>query len=115
MSSSMPEIPQAHQDFVTKYPQLAQAWELIAAAGQQGSLDEKTIRLLKLAAAIGAMREGSVHASVRKALALGIPRAELEQVVAIAASVLGLPSVVATHTWVQDQLTKTKAVTVDAS
>lgn len=115
MSSSMPEIPQAHQDFVAKYPQLGQAWELIAAAGQQGSLDEKTIRLLKLAAAIGAMREGSVHASVRKALALGIPRAELEQVVAIAASVLGLPSVVATHTWVQDQLTKTKAVTVDAS
>jgi 4-carboxymuconolactone decarboxylase len=108
--SSMPEIPQAHRDFVAKYPQLGQAWELIAAAGQQGSLDEKTIRLLKLAAAIGAMREGSVHASVRKALGLGIQRADIEQVVAVSASVLGLPSVVATHTWVQDELTKAKAV-----
>jgi alkylhydroperoxidase/carboxymuconolactone decarboxylase family protein YurZ len=108
--SSMPESPQAHKDFIAKYPQLGQAWEMIAAAGQQGSLDEKTIRLLKLAAAIGAMREGAVHASVRKALALGITRAELEQVVAIAASVLGLPSTVATHTWVQDELAKTRAV-----
>jgi alkylhydroperoxidase/carboxymuconolactone decarboxylase family protein YurZ len=108
--SSMPESPQAHKDFINRYPQLGQAWELIAAAGQQGSLDEKTIRLLKLAAAIGAMREGSVHASVRKALALGIPRAEVEQVVAVAASVLGLPSIVATHTWVQDELTETKPV-----
>jgi alkylhydroperoxidase/carboxymuconolactone decarboxylase family protein YurZ len=107
--SYMPESPQAHKDFIARYPQLGQAWELIAKAGQQGALDEKTIRLLKLAAAIGAMREGSVHASVRKALALGIPIAEIEQVVAVAASVLGLPSVVATHTWVQDELTRTKA------
>ena len=107
--SSMPESPQAHKDFIAKYPQLGEAWELIAEAGQQGSLDEKTIRLLKLAAAIGAMREGSVHASVRKAVALGISRTDIEQVVAVAASVLGLPSVVATHTWVQDELTKTKA------
>ena len=108
--SYMPESPQTHKDFVARYPQLGQAWELIAAAGQQGSLDERTIRLLKLAAAIGAMREGSVHASVRKALALGIARADIEQVVAVAASVIGLPSVVATHTWVQDEFTRTKAV-----
>lgn len=107
--SSMPESPQAHREFIAKYPQLGQAWELIAEAGQQGPLDEKTVRLLKLAAAVGAMREGSVHASVRKAVALGIPRTEIEQVVAVAASVLGLPSVVATHTWVQDELTRTKA------
>ena len=106
--ASMPESPQAHKDFIAKYPQLGKAWELIAAAGQQGSLDEKTVRLLKLATAIGAMREGSVHASVRKALAMGIPRTEIEQVVAVAASVLGLPSVVATHTWVQDELTQTR-------
>jgi alkylhydroperoxidase/carboxymuconolactone decarboxylase family protein YurZ len=107
--SSLPESPQAHKDFISRYPELGQAWELIAAAGQQGSLDEKTIRLLKLAAAIGALREGSVHASVRKALALGIPRTDIEQVVAVAASVLGLPAVVATHTWVQDAFAKTKA------
>lgn len=108
--SSMPESPQAHKDFVARYPQLGKAWELIAAAGHQGSFDEKTIRLLKLATAIGAMREGAVHASVRKALAMGITNADVEQVVAVAASVLGLPAVVATHTWVQDELTKAKAV-----
>lgn len=106
--ASASETPQAHQDFIARYPGLAQAWELIAQASRQGPLDEKTVRLLKLATAIGAMREGSVHASVRKALALGIPRAEIEQVVAIAASALGLPAVVAVYTWVQDELTGAK-------
>ena len=106
---SMPESPQAHKDFIARYPKLGQAWELIATAGQQGSLDEKTIRLLKLATAIGAMREGSVHSSVRKALAQGITRAEIEQVVAITAGSLGMPSVVAAFTWVQDELAKARA------
>jgi alkylhydroperoxidase/carboxymuconolactone decarboxylase family protein YurZ len=109
----MPDPPQAHKDFITRYPQLGQAWELISTAGHQGTLDEKTIRLLKLATAIGAMREGSVHASVRKALALGIPRAEIEQVVAVAAAVLGLPAIVAAHTWVQDELGGSAGPTAD--
>ncbi len=103
---SLPEAPQAHKDFVTRYPKLAQAWETIAEAGQEGPLDQKTVRLLKLAVAVGAMREGAVHAGVRKALAIGITREEIEQVVALAASTLGLPSVVAIHTWVGDELKK---------
>lgn len=104
----MPESPQAYKDFIARYPKLAQAWELIAAAGQQGSLDAKTVRLLKLATAIGALREGSVHSSVRKALAHGITPAEIEQVVAVTAGSLGMPSVVAAYTWVQDELSKAK-------
>lgn len=104
----MPEAPQAHQEFVGRYPQLGQAWELIAKAGQEGPLDERTVRLLKLAVALGAMREGAVHSSVRKALAMGITREEIEQVVALSAGTLGLPSVVAVHTWVQDEIKKAK-------
>lgn len=102
----MPKAPQAHQEFVGRYPQLGQAWELIAKAGQEGPLDERTVRLLKLAVALGAMREGAVHSSVRKALAMGITREEIEQVVALSAGTLGLPSVVAVHTWVQDEIKK---------
>lgn len=48
------------------------------------------------------MREGAVHASVRKAHALGNPRETVEQVVALAAGTLGLPFTVAVWTWVQD-------------
>jgi len=101
-SASMPKPPRAYQEFIKKYPQLGQAWELIGQAGRQGPLDDRTIRLIKLAVALGAMREGAVHASVRKAKAMGIPASEVEQVIALAAGTLGLPSTVACWTWVRD-------------
>lgn len=103
---SMPRAPQAHQEFIQRYPQLGQAWDLIGRAGEEGPLDERTARLVKLGVALGAMREGSVHSSVRKALAMGISREEIEQVVALAAGTLGMPSVVAVYTWVQDEIRK---------
>lgn len=99
-----PKPPKAYQEFIKRYPELGQAWELIGQAGRQGPLDERTARLVKLAVSLGAMREGAVHASVRKAKALGIAASEIEQVVALAAGTLGLPSTVACWTWVEDVL-----------
>ena len=98
--------PAAYQTFIKRYPLLGKAWELTGEAGSEGPLDEKAGRLIKLAIAIGAMREGAVHASVRKALALGISQAEIEQVVALAAGTLGMPSTVAVHSWVQEEIEK---------
>jgi len=49
-------------------------------------------------------RKGAVHASVRKGLAMGISRAELEQVVALCAGTLGFPQTVAAYTWIKDLL-----------
>jgi 4-carboxymuconolactone decarboxylase len=99
-----PNPPAAYQGFITRYPQIAKAWELIAESGKKGPLDEKTARLIKLAIAVGAMREGAIHANVRKALALGITRAEIEQVIALAAGTLGLPSTVAVFSWIEERL-----------
>ena len=99
--------PKIYQKFITRYPQLGEAWECIAKAGKEGPLDEKTARLVKLAVSIGALREGAVHSSVRKALDLGISREEIEQVVALAASTLGLPSTVAAYSWVEETLEST--------
>ena len=65
-------------------------------------MDDRTARLVKLGIAIGAMREGSVHASVRKAKALGIATEEIEQVVALAAGTIGMPSTVAAWSWVRE-------------
>jgi alkylhydroperoxidase/carboxymuconolactone decarboxylase family protein YurZ len=102
----LPKPPDAYRRFVERYPKLDKAWDLIAEAGKEGPLDEKTARLIKLAIAIGAGREGAVHSGVRKAVALGVNRAELEQVVALAAGTLGMPSSVAVHCWVLDELEK---------
>ena len=100
--SKLPKPPDTYVKFVRRYPKLEVAWRAINQEGEEGPLDEKTQRLVKLAVAIGAMREGAVHSSVRKALAMGITAEELEQVVALGAGTLGLPSSVAVYSWIQD-------------
>ena len=104
-----PKPPKTYETFVRRYPKLAEAWEKISEAGREGPIDSRNSRLIKLAIAIGAMREGAVHSSVRKALAAGIPSEEIEQVVALAASTLGMPSTVAVFTWVHDEIDKDAA------
>ena len=109
MSSSrpIPKPPQTFRDFAARYPELAKAWEAVQAAeASAGPLDERTRRLIKLGIAIGARQEGSVHSSVRKGLAQGIPRDELEQVVALAAGTLGFPATVAAFAWVREEIAK---------
>lgn len=101
---NVPEPPDTYKKFVARYPELGHAWALIGKAGELGPLDEKTARLVKLGIAMGALREGAVHSGVRKALGLGITAEELEQVVALAAGTLGLPSTVALWSWVHDVL-----------
>ncbi|MFN8010890.1 MAG: carboxymuconolactone decarboxylase family protein [Holophagaceae bacterium] len=100
--TKLPKAPGAYRDFVERFPLLGQAWDRIGEAGKVGPLDERMQRLIKLAVAIGAQREGAVHASVRKALAMGIGRDELEQVVALSAGTLGMPSIVAAYNWVKE-------------
>jgi len=102
--TKLPDPPKIHEEFTAQFPKLGEAWRNLNEAGRVGPLDDRTQRLVKLAVAMGALREGAVHASVRKALALGITREELEQVVALAAGTLGLPSAVACFTWVRDVL-----------
>ena len=100
--SELPKPPRTYEEFTERFPKLKDAWDLIGQAGDDGPLDERTRRLVKLAVAIGAQREGSVHASVRKALALGITRAEMEHVVTLAAGTVGLPTAAAAYTWIRD-------------
>jgi alkylhydroperoxidase/carboxymuconolactone decarboxylase family protein YurZ len=100
----MPKPPKTYEAFVQRYPRIGRAWEELAQAGKDGPLDAKSARLVKLALAIGALREGAVHANVRKALATGISTAEIEQVIALTAGTLGLSATVAIYSWVQDAL-----------
>lgn len=98
--------PAAHTAFVRRFPQIGRAWEIVSEAGQQGPLDERTARLVKLGIAMGALREGAVHSAVRKALAAGVTTEQLDQVVALAAGTLGFPATVAVHTWVESEMAR---------
>ena len=99
--------PKAYTRFVERFPDLGEAWDLIHRQGGTGPLDAKTVRLVKLGIAMGAMREGQVHASVRKALKMGIDKAEIEQVVSMVAATSGMPATVAAFCWVNDILDET--------
>jgi len=104
--SNAKQPPKRYRDFIARYPKLGVAWDAIHEAGANGPLDARVQRLVKFAVAIGALREGAAHASVRKALDQGITRVELEQVVALAAGTLGLPATVAAYSWVLDVVEK---------
>jgi alkylhydroperoxidase/carboxymuconolactone decarboxylase family protein YurZ len=95
--------PSVHQEFVRRFRGLGKAWDLVSEEGGAGPLDAKTQRLVKLAIAVGAMREGAVHSSVRKARDAGASVAEMEQVVALAASTIGFPAAVAAWSWVREE------------
>jgi alkylhydroperoxidase/carboxymuconolactone decarboxylase family protein YurZ len=92
-----------HQQFVRRFPGLGRAWDLVNEQGAAGPLDARTQRLAKLAIAVGALREGAVHSAVRKARDAGVTLAEIEQVVALAASTIGFPASVAVWSWIRDE------------
>ena len=105
----MPKLgkpPKTYSDFIKRFPKVGAAWELAGDAGREGPLDEKTARLVKLAVSIGMMREGAVHSAVRKALAAGATRDEIDQVIALGASSLGFPATVAIFSWIEEGMTK---------
>ena len=95
--------PAVHQQFVRRFPGVGRAWDLVNAQGGEGPLDERAQRLAKLAISIGAMREGAVHSAVRKARDAGVSVAEMEQLVALAASTIGFPSSVAVWSWIREE------------
>jgi alkylhydroperoxidase/carboxymuconolactone decarboxylase family protein YurZ len=101
--SDLPTPPDTSVEFCRKFPTLAEAWQPAGEAGEVGPLDERTRRLVKLAVSIGAMREGAVHSAVRKAAAAGVTPADVDQVLALAASTSGFPATVAAFSWVRDQ------------
>lgn len=99
------ELPDVLREFAEKYPAVWEAYnrlgEVTAAAGP---LDERTQRLVKLALAIGAGREGAVHSHARRALRAGLTPEELIHVGLLAITTIGWSGAFAAITWIQDVL-----------
>lgn len=104
MADKKPKAPKTYNTFVKTFPKLGQAWELMREQEEDGPFDQRTVRLLKLAIAVGAGKEGAVHSCVRKARDAGCSADELRHVAALAASTIGLPPAVATYSWIVEQL-----------
>ena len=100
----MPQPPAHYREFVKRFPELGEAWLTARGAEDQGPLDERTRRLVKLGIAIASRQSGATHSAVRKARAAGLSAPEIEQVVALAATTVGFPAAVAAFGWVRETL-----------
>ena len=103
----MAELPGSYQDFRNDFPELVEAFDALAAAAhEKGPLDEHTRRLVKLGIAIGGRLEGAVRSAARQCRESEIAQDEMDQVVALAVSTIGLPSAVSGRTWIRDELSE---------
>ncbi len=98
-------VPKRYKKFKEDYSAVANAYEQLGdAVHAAGPLDEKTRALIKLAISTGARLEGAVHSHTRKALKAGATPDELRHVVMLSLPTIGLPSMMAALSWVDDIL-----------
>ena len=96
-------IPGKAGDIQRDFPELWAAYAALGAAcAQAGPIDQKTLRLIKLALAIGAGSEGAVHSHTRRAIEEGHDPQALRQVALLAIPTLGFPQAIAGLSWIDD-------------
>jgi alkylhydroperoxidase/carboxymuconolactone decarboxylase family protein YurZ len=99
------ELPDVVTEFAGEYPQVWAAYNRLGnAAAEAGPLDEKTQRLVKLAIAIGAQRQGAVNSHTRRGLAAGCAPKELVHVGLLAITTIGWPGAFAAICWIRDTI-----------
>jgi 4-carboxymuconolactone decarboxylase len=104
------DVPDVVAAFAERYPEVWEAYDRLgAAAGAAGPLDEKTQRLVKLAIAIGAQRQGAVHSHAKRALKAGCTPEELVQVGILAVTTIGWPGAFAAICWINDIVARVEA------
>ena len=98
----MSQLPEAFEAVKKDHPKVLQAYEALAAAAHEaGPLDARVRRLVKLGIAVGARLEGAVRSHAAQARDAGISEPEIDHVVLLALTTIGLPSTVAARTWVR--------------
>ncbi len=98
-------LPDAYTDFRGSFPDVATALDALGSASDAaGPLDAKTMRLVKLALAVGAGAEGAVRSNVRKAQGEGATAAEIRQVAVAAITTVGFPAAIAATGWIEEVL-----------
>jgi alkylhydroperoxidase/carboxymuconolactone decarboxylase family protein YurZ len=101
----MKKIPAPFQEFVKKYPQIANAYESLSGeCRRSGPLTERDQALVKLGIAAGAQTEGLVHSHVRKALDLGLQPDEIRHAILLGLTSIGFPRMMSALTWAEDIL-----------
>lgn len=101
------ELPTTFEEFVSKFPKLAEAHESIAkTVDSAGPLDRKTGELVKIGICLGGGLESALRSHVRRAIEHGATRQEVEQSILMGMTTCGFPRTVAAWKWAQDQFAR---------
>jgi alkylhydroperoxidase/carboxymuconolactone decarboxylase family protein YurZ len=96
-------LPPIVEALAREYPAVWEAYNRLGeSAAAAGPLDARTERLVKLAIAVGAGREGAVHSHVRRGRLAGVSRDELRHVALLAITTIGWPAAVAGLSWIEE-------------
>ena len=104
-----PKLPGTYKAFVTKFPKLGEAHEMVATAVERaGPLDAKTCALVKVGICVGAKLESALRSHVRRAMQHGATIAEIEQAVLLGMNTVGFPQTVAAWSWAWTQIDRSE-------
>ena len=95
-------LPDVYVRFREFHPNVAEAVDRLGAATEEGPLDQRSQRLVKLGIAIGAEAQGAVRSNVRKALELGLTPDEIYHVAMLAITTSGFPTAIAAMRWIDE-------------
>jgi alkylhydroperoxidase/carboxymuconolactone decarboxylase family protein YurZ len=105
MAEPSHEPPSGAGDIARTYPAVWQAYAALGKASTEaGPIEGHTLRLVKLALAIGVGSEGAVHSHARQALDEGIAIEVLRHAALLAIPTLGFPQSVKALRWIEDVL-----------
>jgi alkylhydroperoxidase/carboxymuconolactone decarboxylase family protein YurZ len=100
-----PKLPGAYRRMQKSQKAVMKAYEALGeACSEAGPLSERERALVKIGLSTGARLEGGLHSHVRKALEAGVEPEAIRQAVYLALPTLGLPTMMAALTWVEDIL-----------
>jgi len=99
------KLPGSYTKMKSSQPAIMEAYEKLGeACAEAGPLTERERALVKIGLSTGARLEGGLHSHVRKALEAGLEPEAIRQAVYLALPTLGLPTMMAAATWVEDVL-----------
>jgi 4-carboxymuconolactone decarboxylase len=97
--------PKSYNNFIEKYPEIGRKYEELGEAIHNiGPLSERERSLVKLAISGSHLYHSAFKAHIRKGLAAGLTRQEIEQVALLMLPTLGFPTMMGAMGIIQDQM-----------
>ncbi|MAG35786.1 MAG: hypothetical protein CL878_06025 [Dehalococcoidia bacterium] len=99
----MAYLPDIYQQFRKDFPEVNAAHEALSTKlHEEGPLDQRSRRLVKLGLAVGSQSQGAVRSHVRRALDEEFTPAEIEHAIVLGLTSVGFPAMIAALQWARD-------------